>query len=87
MHASLALGNVYTFTHLLKSDSEAPNIGLIGVGGITDQQGAERMRKAGALVVGCATMLGIHGVKAFQILSTQSLDNYQQTIHAVFIQL
>ncbi|KAI3608700.1 dihydroorotate oxidase [Moniliophthora roreri] len=72
----LALGNVYTFAHLLKSEASLTDMGLIGVGGVTNQEGVKRMQKAGAVVVGCATMLGIHGVKAFQILSTQSLGEH-----------
>ncbi|KAK7039216.1 dihydroorotate dehydrogenase [Paramarasmius palmivorus] len=68
----LALGNVYTFSNLLRTEKELKDIAVIGVGGVTDRQGVRRMQKAGATVVGCATMLGIHGVKAFEILTVRS---------------
>jgi dihydroorotate dehydrogenase (fumarate) len=66
---SLALGNVYSFARTLVAH---PNpamraISIIGVGGILDKQGAERMRRAGAQVVGCATLLGMRGVQGFEM--------------------
>jgi len=69
----LALGNVFTFKQLLTS-KEAITAGLgdvriIGVGGVTSKEAAARMRKAGADVVGCATLLGKEGIRAFEILS------------------
>ena len=69
----LALGNVFTFKQLLNSN-EAINAGLgdvriIGVGGVTSKEAVVRMRQAGADVVGCATLLGKEGVRAFEILS------------------
>lgn len=68
----LALGNVFTFKQLL-STQEAMAAGLagikiIGVGGVTSKAAAERMRKAGADVIGCATLFGEKGVHAFEIL-------------------
>ena len=73
----LALGNVFTFKQLLTSD-EAITAGLgdvriIGVGGVTSKEAAARMRQAGADVVGCATLLGKEGVRAFEILSDDSI--------------
>ena len=69
----LALGNVFTFKRLLHSN-EAITAGLddvriIGVGGVTSKEAVVRMRQAGADVVGCATLLGKEGVRAFEILS------------------
>ena len=69
----LALGNVFTFKQLLSSN-EAITTGLgdvriIGVGGVTSKEAVVRMRQAGADVVGCATLLGKEGVRAFEILS------------------
>jgi dihydroorotate dehydrogenase (fumarate) len=66
---SLALGNVYSFARTLVAH---PNpamraISIIGVGGVLDKQGAERMRRAGAQVVGCATLLGMRGVQGFEV--------------------
>lgn len=67
IHA-LSLGNVHTFTHLL-SHHPSPAlraIGVIGVGGVTSPAAAARMRRAGAKVVGCATLLGREGVRGFE---------------------
>ncbi|PBK70313.1 FMN-linked oxidoreductase [Armillaria solidipes] len=75
LHA-LSLGNVFTFHKLLHTDRPKEYDGLekiviIGVGGVTSKQAVERMNRAGAEVVGCATLLGKEGVKAFQILSKE----------------
>ena len=69
----LALGNVFTFRQLLNSH-EAITAGLgdvriIGVGGVTSKEAVVRMRQAGADVIGCATLLGKEGIRAFEILS------------------
>lgn len=66
IHA-LALGNVFTFTSRLAvhPDQCLHGISVIGVGGVTSKAAAERMRQAGAKVVGCATLLGQMGVEAF----------------------
>ena len=67
----LSLGNVHTFRNLLSSDRYAGlhAIKLIGVGGVSSKEAAERMYKAGASVVGCATYFGKEGTLAFQMLS------------------
>lgn len=67
---SLALGNVYSFSTLLKKhpDVAMRNISIIGVGGVTSHKALERMKAAGATVVGCATLLGMRGVEAFETL-------------------
>ncbi|KAG7098381.1 hypothetical protein E1B28_000339 [Marasmius oreades] len=65
----LALGNVFTFAELLAKEDALKDIAIIGVGGVTTGQAALRMRQAGAAVVGCATLLGIEGVKAFETIS------------------
>ncbi|KAG6852519.1 hypothetical protein C0991_011266 [Blastosporella zonata] len=74
LHA-LALGNVYTFCQLLREpdNSDLRGISIIGVGGVTSKAAAERMRQAGATVVGCATLLGKEGVKAFEMLRRQEV--------------
>ena len=68
---SLSLGNVFAFTNLLKTPRYAAlrEIKIIGVGGVTSLAAANRMREAGAHVVGCATLLGLEGVAAFELLS------------------
>ncbi|KAG5353866.1 hypothetical protein C0989_001118 [Termitomyces sp. Mn162] len=69
LHA-LALGNVYTFSKILREagHSSLGRISVIGVGGVTSKAAAERMREAGATVVGCATLLGKEGIRAFEII-------------------
>lgn len=67
----LSLGNVFSFANLLEShkDKAVRKIEIIGVGGVVDKQGVERMKKVGAAVVGCATLLGREGVKGFEKLA------------------
>lgn len=66
---SISLGNVYTFSQLLSQhqDPSVKGIKVIGVGGVTSAPAAERMYKAGASVVECATLLGQNGVAGFKI--------------------
>ncbi|QRV76642.1 dihydroorotate dehydrogenase [Ceratobasidium sp. AG-Ba] len=66
----LSLGNVHRFANLLKSSSDPKlhDIEIIGVGGVTDAQAAERMFRAGATLVECASALGKHGVSVFKHL-------------------
>ncbi|TBU26362.1 hypothetical protein BD311DRAFT_451748 [Dichomitus squalens] len=67
----IALGNVYSFARLLAAhpDPAMRRIRIIGIGGVTSAAAAARMRQAGASVVGCATLLGREGVRAFEILA------------------
>ena len=67
----LALGNVYSFAKLFAEhqDPAIRRIVIIGVGGVTDYEARQRMIRAGASVVGCATLLGQQGVKAFELLT------------------
>jgi len=70
----LALGNVYTFKNLLSSADDYPglkDIKIIGVGGVTDKAALRRMKNAGADIIGCATLFGKEGVRAFEILSRE----------------
>ncbi|RDB29173.1 putative dihydroorotate dehydrogenase A (fumarate) [Hypsizygus marmoreus] len=70
LHA-LSLGNVYTFSQLLNNPENAllKGISIIGAGGVTSKEAAERMRKAGAAIVGSATLFGKEGVRAFEIIA------------------
>ena len=70
IHA-LSLGNVFSFAELLENhgDKAVREIKLIGAGGVVDKRGVERMKKVGAAVVGCATLLGREGVKGFEKLA------------------
>lgn len=71
IHA-LSLGNVWTFKRLITShpyvDTGLGDLKIIGVGGVTSKAAVERMKKAGADAVACATLFGKEGVRAFEIL-------------------
>lgn len=62
----LALGNVATFRRLLDQHDETKGVAIIGVGGVEDKAGFDRMRKAGAQAVACASALGRYGVAVFE---------------------
>lgn len=66
VHA-LALGNVYTFATVLREYNKG-TVRIIGVGGVYDEDGVRRMRRAGAAVVGVATALGKGGPEVFEAL-------------------
>ncbi|KAI0252685.1 hypothetical protein BJV78DRAFT_1308544 [Lactifluus subvellereus] len=67
----LALGNVYTLRRLLDAhdDPSLREISIVGVGGVTTRAAHIRMRRAGAAVVACATILVREGVKVLEKLS------------------
>ncbi|KAL1952330.1 hypothetical protein VTO73DRAFT_1479 [Trametes versicolor] len=67
----ISLGNVYTFARMLAAhpDPAMRRVRVIGIGGVTSAAAAARMRAAGASVVGCATLLGREGVRAFEIVA------------------
>jgi dihydroorotate dehydrogenase (fumarate) len=69
----LALGNVYTLRRLLDAHGETSmrEISIIGVGGVTTRAAHLRMRRAGASVVACATILVREGVGIFEKLSVE----------------
>jgi dihydroorotate dehydrogenase (fumarate) len=66
----LALGNVATLRRLLDQMEETKDVTIIGVGGVCDWGGFERMRKAGAGAVAVATALGREGVGVFEKILT-----------------
>lgn len=76
LHA-LALGNVYTMRRLLDKHEEISmrEISIIGVGGVTTRGAHDRMRRVGASVVACATILVQNGVGVFEKLSMSPDDN------------
>jgi dihydroorotate dehydrogenase (fumarate) len=67
----LALGNVYTLRRLLDKHEEISlrEISIVGVGGVITREAHLRMRRAGASVVACATILVRDGVGVFEKLS------------------
>ncbi|KAL2400083.1 hypothetical protein ABEF93_005161 [Exophiala dermatitidis] len=62
----LALGNVATFRRLFDRHEETKDLQIIGVGGVEDKDGFDRMRHVGADAVACASALGRYGVKVFE---------------------
>lgn len=65
----LALGNVAQLRTLLDAHPETKDVVIIGVGGVEDKAGYERMRKVGAVAVGVASALGRYGVGIFEKIS------------------
>ena len=61
----LALGNVYTIKGMLFQHDELQSVQIIGVGGVEDAEGYDRMRAVGAAAVGVGTALGRKGVEVF----------------------
>lgn len=64
----LALGNVKTIRTLLNQSKreDVRAIGIIGIGGVKDAAGFQRMRSVGADAVGVGTALGREGVGVFE---------------------
>ena len=62
----LALGNVYTIKGMLFQHKELEQIQIIGVGGVEDIDGYNRMRAVGAAAVAVGTALGRRGVRVFE---------------------
>ncbi|KAF2691239.1 FMN-linked oxidoreductase [Lentithecium fluviatile CBS 122367] len=62
----LALGNVYTIKGMLFQHKELDGIQIIGVGGVEDVDGYQRMRAVGAAAVGVGTALGRKDIKVFE---------------------
>ena len=68
----LSLGNVATLRRLLDQYEETKEVLVVGVGGVEDRAGFERMRGVGAGAVGLATALGREGVGVFgKIMETK----------------
>ena len=64
----LALGNVATIRRMLDEHVKLRDVEIIGVGGINDSAGFERMRSAGAAAVGVGTALGSEGAGIFRMI-------------------
>ena len=75
---SLALGNVNTFRRLLDQHDNLRHIEIIGVGGVSDYTGYERMMSAGASVVAIGTAFGKEGLEVFH-----KIKNELQVIRSV----
>jgi dihydroorotate dehydrogenase (fumarate) len=65
----LALGNVATFRRLLDGHPSTRGIAIVGVGGVEDKAGFDRMRAVGATAVACASALGRYGVGVFETIT------------------
>lgn len=62
----LSLGNVKMIRALLDAEPVLKDIKVIGIGGVGDAAGFERMRAVGADIVGVGTALGSEGVSVFK---------------------
>lgn len=62
----LALGNVLTIRRMLNEHVHLKEIAIIGVGGVSDSAGFERMLAVGASAVGVGTAFGRHGISVFR---------------------
>jgi dihydroorotate dehydrogenase (fumarate) len=62
----LALGNVRMLRRMLDSEDVLRGIQIIGIGGVSDASGFERMKSVGAEIVGVGTALGRKGMGIFQ---------------------
>ncbi|MCJ1474711.1 dihydroorotate dehydrogenase [Lambiella insularis] len=67
----LALGNVLTIKRMLNEHVALKDITIIGVGGVSDCAGFDRMMAAGASAVGVGTALGTHGVVVFETMNCE----------------
>ena len=65
----LSLGNVATIRRMLDANETLKHIAIIGVGGVSDKAGYERMRTVGAAAVAVGTALGREGVGVFEKIS------------------
>ncbi|RMZ75065.1 hypothetical protein DV738_g5665, partial [Chaetothyriales sp. CBS 135597] len=67
----LALGNVATLRRLLDQSLETQDVLIIGVGGVEDKSGAERMVKVGAAAVAVASVMAgyDHTIRFWEALS------------------
>lgn len=70
----LALGNVATIRRMLDAHEPLQHIEIIGVGGVSDAAGYERMRTVGAAAVGVGTALGVQGVAVFERIWEKSQE-------------
>lgn len=66
----LSLGNVSALRLELDANG-LEEIAIIGVGGVSDRDGFERMRSVGAVAVGLATALGREGVGVFEKIARE----------------
>lgn len=82
----LALGNVATMRRMLDAHELLQHIEIIGVGGVSDAAGYQRMRTVGAAAVGVGTALGVEGVAVFERIwekvgVTADGETHPQNIH------
>lgn len=68
----LALGNVRMLRTLLDAHEVLRGVAIIGVGGVGDYAGYERMKSVGAAAVAVGTALGRDGVEVFEKISNEA---------------
>jgi len=74
----LALGNVKTIREMLDASphEELHRIAIIGIGGVSDAAGFDRMMSVGASAVGIGTALGREGLQVFEKIATAQFSEY-----------
>lgn len=78
----LALGNVATIRRMLDAHELLQHVEIIGVGGVGDVAGYERMRAVGAAAVGVGTALGMEGVAVFERIRKNAKGNASGETHS-----
>ena len=68
---TLSLGNVATLRRMLDQHQGLRHIEIIGVGGVSEYGGYDRMRSAGASIVGIGTAFGREGIEIFHKISNE----------------
>jgi dihydroorotate dehydrogenase (fumarate) len=76
----ISLGNVKTIRTMLDASKHevVRNIRIIGVGGVKNKAGFERMRAVGAAAVGVGTAFGRDGMSSFCKISEEKCDGIKQ---------
>lgn len=77
----LALGNVFRLRKMLDEQDQLRDIVVIGIGGVEDAAGYQRMRAAGAFAVGVGTALGRKGINVFQHIALGFEELYGTAIN------
>ena len=67
----LALGNIRTIRRMFDETPSLKHIEIIGVGGVSDGAGFQRMKNAGASAVAVGTALGIYGIGIFAKIANE----------------
>jgi dihydroorotate dehydrogenase (fumarate) len=73
----LALGNVRLLRRMLDSEPALQAIKIIGIGGVSEAAGFQRMKSVGAEIVGVGTALGSKGIGVFEEIAQGLRDGVE----------